>query len=548
MAQNIHSLLLLVSSLLLCSTVAVVGQHSVDDNGLLFFPPKLTGSFADQTGAGGIGQSVLRLNVGQLEIHRTLPFFPVVFFDGPGSTTIPLRYRLPSVNSSLSQARASEIIHLNPDESVIEVYREILNVIGYRMRNSDEHLYLTGCYTTDLEEGEQTGWERAKSIRAYLTTVWNVPADQITLREPRLLGELTDPEEMRREGRAVWMEFEHGTIVSPFIYAVTLNPSFSIPIELQLRPNMKGEEIASFEIHAWLDGRLVSTDRILKRRDDSIYTFQGAWDISPSSCKAFPSQFEVRVDVISLSGERRTSELLLVQLAADKNRLIERASHHYYALWDIMPRSIYHMRDTELQLTDMLDASLQMSSRGRLHLYVGVPKQTEGNSDQDGGEGLMDHAFACGGSEEVNSVIGEIVGNSASVDTDKVSQDDDSFLCGPIVWETGSTTVSTDELMITAEKYQPREAIEELLRQDQESRPVIVAKVEKDDLSMKSGMGIVRHVLKYLQKMREKEVYGMINSRSLATVAINAIAPLNFFVPSTPEEECYNRSIQVVIH
>ncbi|MGE3799386.1 MAG: hypothetical protein AB7H80_00035 [Candidatus Kapaibacterium sp.] len=545
MAQNIHSLLLLVSSFLLCSTVAVVGQQSVDENGLLFFPPKLTGSFADQTGAGGIGQSVLRLNVGQLEIHRTLPFFPVVFFDGPGSTTIPLRYRLPSVNSSLSQARASEIIHLNPDESVIEVYREILNVIGYRMRNSDEHLYLTGCYTTDLEEGEQTGWERAKSIRSYLTTVWNVPADQITLREPRLLGELTDTEEMRREGRAVWMEFEQGTIVSPLIYAVTLNPSFSIPIELQLRPNMESEEIASFEIHAWLDDRLVSTDRVLKKRDDSIYTFQGVWDISPSSCTAFPSQFEVRVDVISLSGERRTSELLLVKLNADKNRLIERASHHYYALWDIMPLSIYHMRDTELQLTDMLDASLRMSSRGRLHLYVGVPRQRESSLHDDEGPGLMDQAFACGGSEEVRSVIEEIMVNPTIGDIEETSWDISlqPYMCG-----TGSIIIHADELMIAAEKYQPREAIDELLLKDRESKPIIFGDVEKDPFSMKRGMQIARHVRDYLDKMRESEVYGMINSRSLATVAIHSLSPLNFFVPSTPEEECYNRSIQVVIH
>lgn len=527
-------ILMLVPSLL-------SGQTRIDDDGLLFFAPELTGKLSRTETSRAVETGEQYIQVSQLELHKILPFFPVIFFDDPGETAIPQRYKL--LRNSSETAGFTGTLQLGPGESSIEVYRDILNVIGHRMKTHPEHLYLTGCYTSDPGESGEVGLRRAEAVQSYLHMVWSVPSDDISLREPRLLGTSSDEEITREEGRAVWMEFEQGDIISPLIYTVKHNRSVIVPLELQLRPNMNCEKIVSFEIRAWLDGELVSSVAIPKGYDTAAYTFYGEWQIPFSRLCLLPSGFRISIDVIDVRGNRRTSNILTLPFRQNPSRPGEQPSQLYHMLWDMIPLSVYHTDQLKLELTDMLEASVRQTSRGWLDLRVNLPHEP-GESDlytERSGRSLCE-------------ITDEVVVNVK----DLSSPPEEESLEGGLIEElseqawSGSRSscvfgISFDEAREkrNREEEANNDNIWKILNREAELYRVKFHEAESTMELLQRGTSLVRYVRDYLKAMRENEEPGMINPRSLGDVLIRARTSLALFPPSTPEERCYNRSVQV---
>ncbi|MCS6808434.1 MAG: OmpA family protein, partial [Bacteroidota bacterium] len=101
------------------------------------------------------------------QIH---PLLNYIFFDD-NSAAIPERY-IKLTDISAESFRLERLFGLE----TLDVYYQILNIIGYRLKNSSESITITGCNSnTGPEKGNrELSMKRAQAVKEYLQTVWNI--------------------------------------------------------------------------------------------------------------------------------------------------------------------------------------------------------------------------------------------------------------------------------------------------------------------------------------------------------------------------------------
>ena len=523
--------------LLLCS-LPLFGQREIDESGHLFFPPRLSGVLADSDNAGQGEQTLQAVVVEQIALIKSLPILPIVFFDDPGQTELPSRYRL---FAGGAEAR-SEVIDLEAGESAIAVYHNVLNVVGSRMRTYRDHIYLTGCYSADPGESPEVARRRAENVRAYLTDVWRILPKRITMREPRQLGTSTDDEALREEGRAVRIEFENGDLLFPVDYRVLVNRSVSIPLELRLQPNLNSEDVESFKIQTWLDGKLVSSTTLPKPFDSSTYTIRGEWRISPSFTSVLPDDLQVGVELVGRGGRTRTSNS--ISFGFRSGGVTELHSRHYYLLWDMIPVSAYQVADTALLSADIFNASIRSTSPAALNLRLDVPEwNTVSVPDRPVRYDRSLETFVQGLAIDLPEEI-KVHSDGAGGE----SPDREVVTCG--IPYTGSEKEKEKEKAEEKHRREVRDAEHfRILALDATLNHVWFAprEVDSDTIPcMERGEVIIRHVRNYIAELDESAEPEKRGRRSLERTEIHCRGVLPLFAGETPEERCYNRSVQLM--
>lgn len=155
---------------------------------LLLFPSLLLAqeskpelAWTSQT-SGATGLTIR--HVSRRQIHPVLPY---VFFDA-GSATIPQRYHQ---FSSADQTRNFSDTMLQG--SSLEQYRDVLNIIGYRMMTHPRiNVQVVGCNSTESAIGEtkQISQQRAQVVHDYLVNIWKIDPARIKLSPARDLPEM----------------------------------------------------------------------------------------------------------------------------------------------------------------------------------------------------------------------------------------------------------------------------------------------------------------------------------------------------------------------
>ena len=133
----------------------------------------------------------------ELDIVESYPLLPYVFFNEGKSTLADTRMAVTDTTATASFRPTS----IKRDQ--IEVYRNLLNIIGQRMAQRPEsRIRVTGCVSNVGAEARATdiAKARAQSIKAYLVDVWRVDPKRIST-EARLLPESPGNNE-RPDGRA----------------------------------------------------------------------------------------------------------------------------------------------------------------------------------------------------------------------------------------------------------------------------------------------------------------------------------------------------------
>ncbi|MBL7997261.1 MAG: OmpA family protein [Candidatus Kapabacteria bacterium] len=107
------------------------------------------------------------------------PLLTYVFFD-ERSSELPPRYTLlrPDQHAFFTERSATA----SPD--VLDIYHHVLNIIGRRMLNAPlATLTLTGCTdgTASESSAPQLARRRAETVKKYLTSVWRIPAQRISV-------------------------------------------------------------------------------------------------------------------------------------------------------------------------------------------------------------------------------------------------------------------------------------------------------------------------------------------------------------------------------
>ena len=525
MAYSRQLLSILALVIIFFTVSSSYGQH-VSEDGLLFFPPQLTGKLVAPITLSDMWESTETQHIlaRQVRLKKSLPFLPIIFFDNPGQTDIPRRYQ--KLHSSDTR-RFIDLIEVPYNESAIEVYRQILNIVGYRMNGAT--LYLTGCYSADVGENKEVAQQRAENVKSYLTAIWGIKPARIILREPQLLGKTTDSERQREEGRAVWMEFDHSDVVGPIDYTVVHNRSLSIPIELELQTHLNSEEVLGFEIDAWLDHHYIGQRTLPKEVDSAIYRFRGEWSIPSSVLSTIPSRFQVQVRIVKLDGQRRLSNILSFPVDRQKRKSKE-TSRLYYMLWNIVPMSMYQIQNMKLKLTTQFDEVIRQTSNKDLNLQVSVPR---GVTTDESWRGIV--ANMRGSVHDVDMKVYDVTVVEEKNETVEAGIESHRS-CDFSFRETGKK----QRIL-----HHNRDELNTILALDQELQSIFPLQIEDNPVSKKIGEIVIQRLQDVIKEMPKKESNNVIVPRRLSHVEVIGWEPIRLFSCSTPEERCYNRSVKV---
>lgn len=138
------------------------------------FKPTLAVGF--MTSADGVRSPLKSMRVEERDVIESYPLLPQVFFP-TGSA------RLDSTSQILLDkegAREFRVMDLTRDQ--IDVYRNLLNVIGYRMTKDGVSKMRVDGHTDnfDVEKTDKNlGKKRAEAVRDYLVNVWNIDPSRL---------------------------------------------------------------------------------------------------------------------------------------------------------------------------------------------------------------------------------------------------------------------------------------------------------------------------------------------------------------------------------
>lgn len=127
--------------------------------------------------ANGVEVPVVQIRVDEYLSRQIHPLLNYVFFDD-NSATIPERYR--RMTDVATEGFRPERFF---GAETLDVYYDVLNVIGYRLRTiPDATLTIVGCNANvGPEKGNKDlSQRRADAVKEYLTTIWKIDAARLT--------------------------------------------------------------------------------------------------------------------------------------------------------------------------------------------------------------------------------------------------------------------------------------------------------------------------------------------------------------------------------
>jgi len=165
---------------------------------------------------------LVRLRVEEFISTQMYPLLNYVFFED-NSSEIPARYN--ALHSSKIQEFTEKSLKNLQHKNSLEVYYDILNVVGYRMsRLPKAKLTLTGCNSNqNAEQGNlKLSESRAESVKNYLVNTWNISANRITTKTRNLPEVASNIETGIEENRRVELVSTVLEVLDPIIIQDTL--------------------------------------------------------------------------------------------------------------------------------------------------------------------------------------------------------------------------------------------------------------------------------------------------------------------------------------
>ena len=154
------------------------------------------------------------VRVEELDVIENFPLLPQIFYDSSSADVARTKQYL----YDREQARDFRLADLNRNQ--IEVYRNMLNIVGYRMsKDPVAKLTVTGC--TDNTNAEQNNKDlaqhRADSVKQYLVDAWGIEPARIITKARLLPDQPANPKtnDGRSENRRVELTADNPAILEP---------------------------------------------------------------------------------------------------------------------------------------------------------------------------------------------------------------------------------------------------------------------------------------------------------------------------------------------
>jgi len=242
----------------------------------LFTPPGYKGNLVvfglDEKGKQ---TSKPMIRIEEWEQIETFPLLPYIYFEEGSSDLGGTKQRL---------LLASKAGLFNEDSllsSTLDIYRDILNIIGSRAKASSASFEISGFTNTAIEDDVPgITLQRAKNIQSYMQSIWGISSNKMSINSGKLPRTPTNPStpDGKQENARAEISSKDLNLLSP-LKKRTITRTMNPPI-LAIQPQIQaGEAIKSWEIIIEDGDQIVQIFKGNGRIPDSTFT----WKISPSS-------------------------------------------------------------------------------------------------------------------------------------------------------------------------------------------------------------------------------------------------------------------------
>ena len=215
------------------------------------------------------------IRIEEWEQIETFPLLPYIYFEEGSSDLGGTKQRL------LLPSQAGLFNEDSLPSSTLDIYRDILNIIGSRAKASSASFDISG-FTNTLIEDDVPGitLQRAKNIQSYMQSIWGISTNKMTINTGKLPRTPTNPSTLdgQQENARAEITSKDPNLLSP-LKKRTITRTMNPPI-LAIQPKIQaGDAIKSWEIMIEDGEQIVQTFRGNGKIPDSTFT----WTISPSS-------------------------------------------------------------------------------------------------------------------------------------------------------------------------------------------------------------------------------------------------------------------------
>lgn len=185
------------------------------------------------------------VRVEELDVIENYPLLPQIFFAHNSSSLDSSR----QITLDRSQAQDFRTMDLTRDQ--IDVYRNILNVVGYRLqKNPSASVTITGCIDNLDEEknNKELARQRAETVKDYLVTVWGIEGERLKVVSRGLPQNPANPAmpDGQQENRRVELSSDDNALFEPVEFRdrdLTVSPRV-----FNLHPTItNGEDISAWD-------------------------------------------------------------------------------------------------------------------------------------------------------------------------------------------------------------------------------------------------------------------------------------------------------------
>lgn len=249
--------------------------------------------------AGGQSSSVSGFVVEETEIEENYSLLPHIFF--PEGESKVERTRM----SLIDKSRVGGFSESRLPKNTLEVYHELLNIVGSRMSASTAvTVTLVGCNSnTGSERGNtELSRARAESVRAYLNSVWGIDPARVSIKAQNLPGSPSNVanEEGQAENRRVEIIPSDAALLS----AVSIKNATvrSTPQIVEVVPEVTSEAgVASWSAVVAQEGKE------LRRISGTDAPQPYAWNVTDEPYPKMEKPVTVTYEVTDRSGQRVSS-------------------------------------------------------------------------------------------------------------------------------------------------------------------------------------------------------------------------------------------------
>ncbi len=289
----------------------------------LFFPPELTA----QSEIESIDPSLY---------STTIPFLPIIFFDQPGSSTIPERYT--PIGEGLDAKKLAPIIRCDQPESVLAPHHNIFNVLLSRLyANEKATITLTGCYSDEEGESRAVALMRANVVKARLLEREGIGPERVFIGEPRQILPNQDflpasLERFREEARRVEISSNEFTLLEEMVVAVQETMQKKFQLEFTLKHHFDSLEVLAIAVETWIGGEQVGYTYHVPEDGQSLYRFTGLWEVPKRIMSRHPGHIVLQSTLHMRDGSSHESNPLTLPLKYNRVKPLraESAIYHTY--------------------------------------------------------------------------------------------------------------------------------------------------------------------------------------------------------------------------